>query len=55
MQRKRDKLRLDITTCSGADLFRSDAYGGALFTERARQWFSENWGSYIDFTEFPTT
>jgi hypothetical protein len=55
MQCLEDQLRLDLTTWNGADPFRSDAYGGTLFTERAREWFSENWGSYVDFTEFPAT
>ncbi|MBA0086443.1 MAG: hypothetical protein HRJ53_15795 [Acidobacteria bacterium Pan2503] len=41
-------------------LFRSGSqlvtgYGSVLFTERARSWFAESWGNYVEFLEFPTT
>jgi hypothetical protein len=49
------ELRLDLTTWRGTDLFRSDGYGSILFTERARDWFSNEWADYVDFSEFPTT
>lgn len=48
-------LRLDLSTWNGADLFRSAGYDAVLFTERARDWFTEQWGDYIRFDEFPTT
>jgi len=48
------ELRLDLSTWNGADLFRSNSYSSILFTERAREWFSNNWGKYVDFSEFPT-
>jgi hypothetical protein len=49
------ELRLDLGTWNGTDLFRGDGYGSILFTERARDWFSETWGKYVEFSEFPTT
>ena len=48
------ELRLDLSTWNGADLLRSDGYGSMLFTERAREWFSDNWGKYVEFNDFPT-
>lgn len=39
---------------NGADLFRSEGYGGALFSQRARDWFTEHWGMYVLFDEFAT-
>lgn len=48
-------LKLDVSSWNGADLFRSEGYGCALFSERARDWFSEHWGTYVRFEEFPTT
>jgi hypothetical protein len=48
------ELRLDLSTWNGADLFRSNGYVAILFTERAREWFSDNWGKYVEFDEFPT-
>lgn len=48
------ELRLDLNTWNGADLFRSNGFVAILFTERARKWFSDNWGKYIEFDEFPT-
>jgi hypothetical protein len=49
------ELRLDLSTWNGADLFRSSGYRAILFTERAREWLSDNWGKYVEFDEFPTT
>jgi hypothetical protein len=49
------ELQLDLSTWNGADLFRSAGYGSILFTERARDWFVEKWGDYVEFDEFPTT
>lgn len=46
--------RLDLTTWNGSDLFRSADYGSILFSERARDWFLEKWGPYLDFQEFQT-
>lgn len=48
------ELRLDLGTWNGTDLFRSSGYSAILFSERARQWFLDNWGKYVDFVEFPT-
>jgi hypothetical protein len=48
------ELRLDLSTWNGADLFRSNGYLSILFTRRAREWFSNKWGKYVDFSEFPT-
>jgi hypothetical protein len=49
------ELLLDLSTWNGADLFRSDDYASILFSERGRSWFSEHWGEYDEFQEFPTT
>jgi hypothetical protein len=49
------ELQIDLSTWSGADLVRGDAYGSILFSERARNWFSKHWGKYVAFDEFPTT
>jgi len=48
------ELLLDLSTWNGADLFRSQGYASILFTEPAREWFSDKWGNYLDFSEFPT-
>jgi hypothetical protein len=48
-------LLVDLSTWNGAVLFRSDGYAAILFSERGRAWFSEHWGEYVDFQEFPTT
>jgi hypothetical protein len=48
-------LLLGLSTWNGADLFRSDGYATILFSERGRAWFSEHWGEYVKFQEFPTT
>jgi hypothetical protein len=49
------ELKIDLSTWNGADLVRGDGYGSILFSERARDWFSEHWGRYVKFDEFPTT
>jgi hypothetical protein len=49
------ELQIDQSTWNGADLVRGDGYGSILFSERARDWFSEHWGKYVEFDEFPTT
>jgi hypothetical protein len=49
------ELKLDINTWNGSDLIRSTGYGSILFTQVARDWFTENWGEYVEFLEFPTT
>jgi hypothetical protein len=49
------ELTLDLSTWNGADLFRGDGYGGILFAERARNWFSERWGRFVTFDPFPST
>lgn len=46
-------LKIDLSTWNGADLFRSNDYGSVLFSERARDWFSERWGNYVTFVDFP--
>jgi len=55
IERVHDELRLDSTTWNGDDLFRGKAYGGTLFSQRARDWFCQNWGRYVDFTEVRAT
>ncbi|HEY6944729.1 MAG TPA: hypothetical protein VI431_06290 [Candidatus Acidoferrum sp.] len=47
-------LLLDLRTWNGADLFRSNGFSSVLFSERARDWFTEHWGEYVEFDEFPT-
>jgi hypothetical protein len=47
------ELRIDVSTWNGSDLFRGDGYGSILFSERARNWFCEHWGRYVQFDEFP--
>jgi hypothetical protein len=48
------ELRIDLSTWNGSDLFRGEGYGSILFSERARDWFSEHWGEYVRFDEFLT-
>jgi hypothetical protein len=48
-------LLLDLNTCNGADLFKSDGYATILFSEHGRAWFSEHWGAYVKFQEYLTT
>lgn len=48
------ELKLDVNSWNGADLFRSEGYGGALFSQRSRDWFADHWGMYVRFDEFPT-
>jgi hypothetical protein len=47
-------LRVDVATWNGADLIRGEGYGSILFSERSREFFSEHWGLYLQFDEFPT-
>ena len=49
------ELKIDMATWDGSDLIRGEGYGSMLFSERARDFFSENWGLYLQFDEFPTT
>ena len=49
------ELQIDRTTWNGADLFRGEGYRSILFSEHARAWFSENWGRFVLFDQFPTT
>jgi hypothetical protein len=49
------ELRLDVETWNGEDLFRSSDYGSTLFSERARDWFTERWSTYLGFFNFPST
>jgi hypothetical protein len=49
------ELKIDVSTWNGADMVRSSDYGSVLFTEKARDWFSEHWSQYVAFDEFPTT
>ena len=49
------ELKIDVSTWNGADLVRSSDYGSVLFTEKARDWFTERWSEYVGFDEFPTT
>ena len=45
---------LDLSTWNGTDLFRSDSYASMLLSEDAREWFTDKWGKYVSFNEFPT-
>jgi hypothetical protein len=47
-------LRLDLSTWNGADLIRAQGYGSTLFSEGAKDWFSEQFGEYVQFDPFPT-
>jgi hypothetical protein len=49
------ELKLDLNSWNGADLIRGAGYGGPLCTQRARDWFTEQWEMYVRFDEFPTT
>jgi hypothetical protein len=49
-----DTLKLDLRSWNGADLIRSEGYGRALFSQRACDWFTEHWGMYVQFDEFPS-
>jgi hypothetical protein len=49
-----DDLRIDVSAWNGDDLIRSEGYGSILFSERARNWFTEEWGTYVQFVHFPT-
>jgi hypothetical protein len=49
------ELQIDMSTWNGTDLFRGEGYGSILFSERARDWFSERWERYVRFDLFPTT
>lgn len=49
------ELKIDLSTWNGADLIRGDDYGGILFSERAREAFSERWDLYVQFDQFSTT
>jgi hypothetical protein len=50
-----EELSIDLSTWSGADLIRSNDYDSTFFSERARDWFSERWGNYVQFDQFTTT
>ena len=50
-----EELKLDLATYDGNDLIRSSDFGSILFTERAKDWFTEHWSKYVEFLEFPTT
>lgn len=47
-------LHLDLTTWNGADLLRGREYGGLLLSQRAKDWFVEQWDQYLRFDEFPS-
>jgi hypothetical protein len=47
------ELQLDLSNWKGADLVSGEGYGSALFSQRARDWFSERWGNYVQFDPFP--
>jgi hypothetical protein len=46
------ELTIDSATWDGTDIFASNDVGYTLFSERARKWFSENFGGYVDFEQF---
>lgn len=47
-------LSIDSSTWDGSDLIKSKDYGAMLFSEAACVWFSENWGEYLEFKQFPS-
>ena len=47
------ELQIDLDTWDGSDLLRGEEYGGKLFSERARDWFSNQWDQYVSFDPFP--
>ena len=49
------ELEIAQSTWGGDDLFRSNSYGSLLCTERARDWFSRQWGKYLEFVEVHST
>lgn len=49
------ELQLDSSTWNGGDLFKGGGYGSVIFTERARDWFSDVWGEFVMFDPFPST
>jgi hypothetical protein len=46
------ELQINLSTWDGSDLLRGEEYGGMLFSGRARDWFSEQWGRYVSFDPF---
>jgi len=46
------ELTIDLRTWDGADLLRGRDYGGTLFSQRARDWFTKHWGQYVTFDPF---
>lgn len=48
-------FKIDLSTWKGDDLFRSVDYGSILFSEPAKDFFSEHWSMYVGFEEFSTT
>ena len=49
-----NKLLIDADSWNGDDLIRSVKYGSIIFSERARVWFTEHWGKYVQFESFPS-
>ncbi|HEY0760613.1 MAG TPA: hypothetical protein VGD59_15295 [Acidisarcina sp.] len=47
------ELTIKLSTWDGSDLIRGREFGSILFSERARDWFSERWGEYVRFDSFP--
>jgi hypothetical protein len=45
-------LHIDLTSWDGSDLLRGLEFGGILYSQRAKDWFAEQWGMYLDFDEF---
>lgn len=46
------ELHVVSESWNGSDLFRGNGYGGVLVSERAKLWFEENLGDYVQFEEF---
>jgi hypothetical protein len=55
LRNSQQRLRLDLSTWNGSDVFRGVGYAVALFTERAQHWFFEHWAPYVEFAQFTTT
>jgi hypothetical protein len=47
-------LWVERSTWNGADIFRGDDYGGALVTQRAKDWLQEHFAGFVQFEEFPS-
>jgi hypothetical protein len=49
----RPEMAVDTSTWNGDDVFRGEGFDSLLFSNRAREWFSEKWPSLVSFDQFP--